>query len=203
MKLGEICVTHHDGSGPLTLTAGSPAGESGVSVARAKFKRGRYSSGVVQQHKIFFQLSPHLRRLECRMAGQTLRHQTHTGSLAICPAGLDCSAETDASVDLLLIAIKPGQLALAAAEGAALEAQLHERLSGYDQQLFRIARVLESESAEGYPNGPLFWNEAASGFISRLILGHTSTPVSPTRAPWTEPRSNASGTTFVRIWRGL
>jgi AraC family transcriptional regulator len=181
MKFGELYYAHHDGTPPLTLSAGSAAGESGVSLLRAKFKRGTYSSGVVQQHKIFFQLSPQLRRLECRMAGQTLRHQTHTGSLAICPAGIDSSADIYASIDLLLIAIEPSQLALAAAEDAAIEAQLHERLSGYDQQLFRIARALESETADGYPNGPLFWNEAANGFINRLILGHTSIPDSPTR----------------------
>jgi AraC family transcriptional regulator len=150
---GKLCFEHHDGSPPLTLTAGSPAGERGVSVLRARFKRSTYSSGVVQQHKIFFQLSPQLRRLECRMAGQTLQHQTHTGSLAICPAGIDSSADIYASIDLLLIAIEPSQLALAAAEDAAPEAQLHERLSGYDHQLFRIARALESEIADGYPIG--------------------------------------------------
>jgi AraC family transcriptional regulator len=180
MKFGEIFFAHHDGSPPLTLTAGGAAGESGVSVLRSKFKRGAHFSATTQQHLIFFQLSPHL-RLDCRIANRTLQHQTQTGSLAICPAGIECSAETDTNIDSLLIAIKPGQLALAAAEDAALEAQLHERLSGYDPQLFRIARVLESESAEGYPNGPLFWNEVAGSFIGRLILGHTSTPVSPTR----------------------
>jgi AraC family transcriptional regulator len=181
MKSGELCFAHHDGSPPLTLSAGSPAGESGVSVLRSKFTRGAHFSSTAQQHLIFFQLSPQLRRLECRMAGRTLQHQTHTGSLAICPSGIDSCAETDASIDLLLISIKPGQLALAAAEDAALEAQLHERLSGYDQRLFRIARALESEIAHGYPNGPLFWNDVAGSFISRLILGHTSIPDTPPR----------------------
>jgi AraC family transcriptional regulator len=181
MKFGELSFAHHDGSPPLTLTADSSAGESGVSVLRSKFRRGAHFVAAARQHLIFFQLSPRLRWLECRMAGRTLQHQTHTGSLAIRPAGIDSCAEADASIDLLIIAIKPGQLALAAAEDAALEAQLHERLSGYDQQLFRIARALESEIAHGYPNGALFWNEAASGFINRLIIGHTSIPHTPPR----------------------
>jgi AraC family transcriptional regulator len=145
-----------------------------------RFERGAHFSATTRQHLIFFQLSPRL-RLDCRMASRTLQHQTETGSLAICPAGIDCSAETDASIDSLLVAIKPGQLALAAAEDAALESQLHERLSGYDQQLFRTARALEAESADGYPNGPLFWSEAAGSFISGLIRGHTSIPVDRTR----------------------
>jgi AraC family transcriptional regulator len=180
MKFGEFRCAHNDGSPPQTLMTASPPGESGVSALRMNFQRGAHFSATTQQHLIFFQLSPRL-RLDCRIANRTLQHQTHTGSLAICPAGIDSCAETDASIDLLLIAIKPSQLALAAAEDAALEAQLHERLSGYDPQLFRIARVLESESAEGYPNGPLFWNEAANGFISRLILGHTLMPHTPPR----------------------
>lgn len=180
MKFGEFRCAHNDGSPPQTLMTASPPGESGVSALRMNFQRGAHFSATTQQHLIFFQLSPHL-QLDCRIANRTLQHQTQTGSLAICPAGIDCSAETDTSIDSLLIAIKPGQLALAAAEDAALEAQLHERLSGYDQQLFRIARALESEHADGYPNGPLFWNEAASDFIGRLILGHTSIPINPTR----------------------
>jgi AraC family transcriptional regulator len=175
MKFGEVRCAQNDGSPPVTLITGSPPGESGVSVLRMKFRRGAHFSATTRQHLICFQMSPHL-RLECRMAGRTLRHETTTGALAVCPAGIDCSAETDASADVLLIAIKPGQLALAAAEDSALEAQLNKRLSGYDQALLRIARALASENAQGYPNGPLFWSEAASHFINRLVFGHTSIP---------------------------
>ena len=34
--------------------------------------------------------------------------------------------------------------------------------------------MLASESADGYPNGPLLWNEVAWGFINRLIARNTS-----------------------------
>jgi AraC family transcriptional regulator len=145
-----------------------------------RFERGAHFSATTHQHLVFFQLSPH-QRLDCRMAGRTLRHDATAGALAICPAGIDCCAETDAGVDVLAIAIKPGQLALAAAEDCALEAQLQERLSGYDQPLLQTARALASEYADGYPNGPLFWNEAACGFMSRLVFGHSSTPGRATR----------------------
>jgi AraC family transcriptional regulator len=174
-KFGEIRCAQKDGSPPAILTAVSPPGESGVSVLRMRFRRGAHFSATIRHHLICFQLSPDL-SLQCRMAGRTLHHQTTTGALAICPAGIDCSVETDASVDSLLIAIQPGQLALAAAEDSALEAQLNERLSGYDHELLGFARTLASESADGYPNGPLFWNEAASHFVSRLVFGHTSIP---------------------------
>jgi AraC family transcriptional regulator len=47
-------------------------------------------------------------------------------------------------------------------------------LSGYDQTLLDFARDLASESANGYPNGPLFWNEIASAFVGALLVRHTS-----------------------------
>lgn len=175
MKFGEIHCAHQDGSPPLMLTSGSPPGESGVAVLRMRFRRGVHFSATTRQHLICIQLSPHL-QLDCRMAGQRLCHETTTGALAICPAGIDCSAETDASADMLVVAIKPGQLALAAAEDSALEAQLNERLSGYDSELMRYARALAAENAAAYPNGPLFWNEAADRFICRLVFGHASIP---------------------------
>jgi len=180
MKFGEFRCAHKDGSPPLTLKTASPPGESGVSVLRMRFQRGLQFSATTRQHLVFLQMSPQL-RLECRMAGRRLAHETTTGALAICPAGIDCSAETDASADSLLVAIKPGQLALAAAEDSALEAKLNERMSGYDQALLGIARTLAAESAQGYPNGPLFWSEAAGGLINQLLLGHTSMPAGPAR----------------------
>jgi AraC family transcriptional regulator len=174
MKFGEFRCAHGDGT-PLTLSAASPPGESGVSVLRMRFQRGAHFRATTRQHLVCFQVSPHL-RLECRMAEQRLAHETISGALAICPAGIDCSAETDANADFLLVAIKPSQLALAAAEDSALEARLNERLSGYDQQLLGIAHTLATENADGYPNGPLFWSEAAGDFINRLVFGHTSMP---------------------------
>ena len=48
-----------------------------------------------------------------------------------------------------------------------------ERLSGYDQGLVDLARTLASESADEYPNGPLFWNELASDFVGGLVARHT------------------------------
>jgi AraC family transcriptional regulator len=187
MKFGEVRCAHKDGSPPLTLVATSPPGESGVSVLRMRFQGGAYFSATTQQHLICFQLSPRL-QLECSMAGQRLQHETTTGALAICPAGIDCTAETEASAaDMLLVAIKPGQLALAAAEDSALEAQLNERLSGYDRELLRFACALAAENAAGHPNGPLFWNEAASRFVSRLVFGHTSIPDSLSRGTLGQP----------------
>jgi AraC family transcriptional regulator len=111
---------------------------------------------------------------DCRIAGRTLRHEAPAGSLAICPAGADCGADAEESVDALLVAIDPGQLALAAAEGSVLEAQLNDCLRGYDQGLLDLARTLVSESAKDYPNGPLYWNEVAGGFIGSLVARHTS-----------------------------
>src|ERR1700730_2778180 len=97
-------------------------------------------------------------------------------ALAISPAGIDCEAESDQSADVLLIAVEPRRLALASAEDHVLDAELRERVSGYDESLLRAAQLLASENADGYPRGPLFWNEAASRLIDRLLVGHTSRP---------------------------
>src|SRR6516225_1654340 len=124
--IGAFYLAQKDGGSPTTLVAGSAAGESGVSVLRLQFRGGLHFSATPQQHLIWF-ASPV--RIDCRIAGRTLRHEAPAGSLAICPAGIDCGADAEESVDALLVAIDPGQLALAAAEGSALEAQLNERLS--------------------------------------------------------------------------
>jgi AraC family transcriptional regulator len=67
-------------------------------------------------------------RCECRIGDRALSHSPPAGSLAICPARVDCAADAEESVDAILIATDPGQLALSAAEGLAPEAQLIERL---------------------------------------------------------------------------
>ena len=43
-----------------------------------------------------------------------------------------------------------------------------------DTPLLDFARGLASESANGNPNGPLFWNEIASAFLSGLLGRHAS-----------------------------
>jgi AraC family transcriptional regulator len=180
MKFGEFSCTHHDGSAPLTLRMGCPPGESGVSLLRLRLQRGAYFGATAKQHMICIQISPYL-RLDCRMADRRLQHETTTGGLAICPAGIDCSAETDHSFDLLVLAIKPEHLALAAAEQDALDAQLCERMSGRDPALAAIAHALAMENAKGYPNGPLYWSETANEFLGNVIAGHTSRPGKPIR----------------------
>jgi AraC family transcriptional regulator len=179
-KFGQVSWAQKDGSPPTTSQADAPAGESGVRVFRALFDGGAHFSATTEQHLVFFQMSPYL-QLDCRMAGRRLRHETGQGALAICPAGIDCSAEANGSADMLLIAVKPTQLALAAAEDSALGAELPERLSGYDPTLQQAAQSLIAETAQGCPNGPLFWSEATSRFIGRLVSNYTSMPPRPVR----------------------
>jgi AraC family transcriptional regulator len=180
-----------NGNPPHTFGASNPPGESGVAVLRARFQSAALFSATSNQHLVFFQMSPGV-RIECRMAGRALLHDVNVGSLAICPAGMDCSAETDSGIDVLLIGIAPEKLALAAAEESALDARLNERLSGGDEKLLGIARLLASESANGYPNGPPLWNEAARRFIGQMVSGHSSVPD-------TIPRSRLSRAVLQRI----
>jgi AraC family transcriptional regulator len=171
----EFHLAQRDGRPPETLAAGSAPGESGVSIVRARFKAGAQLIATPPGHLICFQETQQA-RFECRIAERRLAHEPPRGSLAVCPAGVDCEAEAKAAgaVDMLLVTVDPGQLALAAAEDLSLDAQVREQLVGYDTTLLSLARTLARESAGGYPNGPLFWNETAGAFIDGLVAGHTS-----------------------------
>src|SRR5262245_121460 len=175
--LAALDLAQADGGRPATLAAGSAPGESGVAVFRLRFRDGAHFSATPQHHLVWFHLSPPA-RYQCRIAGQALGHDVPASSLAICPAGADCAAEAGSSVDTLLIAADPRRLALAAATDQAGETRLVERLSGQDSGLLELARSLARESAAGYPNGPLLWNEIANRFIDGLLAHHTATPPS-------------------------
>ena len=170
----ELALAQEDGNLPTTLAAGSAPGESGVSIRFVRFRDSLHLRGTVRQHFICFQLMQ--ARFDCRIGDRTLRHEPPAGSLAICPAGIDCSADAEGSVDAILIAVDPRHFALAAAEDSALEARLIERFACCDRELLGTANTLVSESRSNYPNGPLFWNEQAGAFINGLVARHTSGP---------------------------
>jgi AraC family transcriptional regulator len=169
---GNLHLSQADGTPPAALAVGSAPGESGVSVLVVRFRDGAHFSVTSQHHHLVCLVSQV--RIECRMAGRTLRHDAPAGSLAICPAGIDARAYAEKSVDAILVTIDPSQFALAAADEAALEAQLVERSLGFDGALLDLACTLASESGNGYPNGPFFWNEVASRFVDGLVDRHTS-----------------------------
>jgi AraC family transcriptional regulator len=154
--------------------------ESGVSIVNVQFRDGAHFSATPRQHLIWFQTSPPV-RFDCRIAGRTLQHEARADQLTICPAGIDCAADAEASSSAILVAIDPRHLALAAAEESALDAQLIERFSDHDRRFLELARILMLESADDYPNGSLFWNDVASGFIGNLVARHTSASEPRTR----------------------
>jgi AraC family transcriptional regulator len=180
MTLGEIQWAQHDGAPPAILMTAAPRGESGVSLLRTRFAQAAYFNGTLRQHLIFLQMSPR-QRLNCRIGERRLVHEPSAGALAICPAGIDCSVESEADTDTLLLAIEPSRLTLAAAEDDAPQAQLDERLSGYDAELLAIVERLMAETGAGCPNGPLFWSEISDDFMGRLVDSYMSSPARPSR----------------------
>src|SRR5689334_13598223 len=119
--IDDVYLVQQDGGLPTTLAAGSARGESGLSVFSLRFRGGLHFTATPRRHLIWFASSV---RVDCRIAERTLRHEAPAGSLAICPAGIDCGADAEESVDALVVSIDPGQLALAAAESSALGAPL-------------------------------------------------------------------------------
>lgn len=175
MKLGDLSLAQGDGRPPAIAAAGSAPGESGISLFSMRFQSGAHLSGTMRQHLVCFQTSRQV-RFDCRIADRSLCHEPTAGSVAICPAGADCSADAADSVDIIAVTIDPNRFALTAAEDLALDARLVERFSGRDQALLELAHVLATEGADGYPNGPLFWNDVASAFLANLVARHASMP---------------------------
>jgi AraC family transcriptional regulator len=172
-QVSELRLTQADGSLPTALAAGSAPGESGVFVFGVRFDGGGHVSATAQLHHICFPMFASA-QFDCRIADQVLSHTPSRGCVAICPSGADYTADSEGTAEAIIVAIEPGQFALAAAEGCAFGAELIERLAGYDQALFDLARSLAVECADGYPNGPLYWNAMASTFIEGLLGRHTS-----------------------------
>ena len=127
MNFGEVQWAQRDGA-PTILTTAVPRGERGVSLLRARFARAAWFKGTARQHLVFLQMLP-CHRLNCRIGERRLVHEPSAGALAICPAGVDCSAESEADMDTVLLAVEPSQLTLIAAEADAPQDRLKERLS--------------------------------------------------------------------------
>jgi AraC family transcriptional regulator len=172
-EISELRLVQADGGLPTALAAGSAPGESGVFVFSPRFHGGAHVSATPRLHHICFLLTPSA-HVYSRIADQVLSHKPSRGCVAICPSGADYAADGEGTTEAIIVAVDPSQFALAAAEGSAFGAELIDRLSGYDQALFDLARSLAAECADGFPNGPLFWNGMASIFIESLLVRHTS-----------------------------
>jgi AraC family transcriptional regulator len=190
-KSGEAIWMQRDDDGSAVYAAQTARGESGVSVTHLQFQRFAQFKASPTQHLVFMQLSPRL-RLDCRVAGGRLRHEPITGGIAILPAGVDGSVGSNTTADVMVVAVKPGRLALAAADDLAVEAQLRERIAGHDRTLLEIARRLAAETQTEHANGLRLWNDTADDFIHRLLLAHT-------RAPDASPRSRLGLDVLRRI----
>src|SRR5262245_28826873 len=139
---GELCLAQKDGCPPTMLAAGNAPGESGVSILNLRFDGGMHLTAAVPQHLVCFHTEA---RFDCRIGDSVLRHVPPTGSLAICPAGSDCAADAEGSLDLIVIAIDSERFSLAAAQDAAVAVRLQERLAGFDGELLAIAQALTAE----------------------------------------------------------
>lgn len=169
-EIGELAFAQEDGQPPTALAAGQTAGEYGVSLFAARFDKGVHLSGTVRQNLVLFPLSQI--RVDCRLADRRATHETTTGTLAICPAGIDFDGDGDGTIDILLIAVSQAQLSLAAADDLVNFGTLRERFAHPDMHLLGMARKLQQECAAGYPEGPLRWNELSVDFVIALLQRH-------------------------------
>jgi len=179
LEIDTLRMEQHGGGAPTTLAAGRAPGESGVSVLSVRFDGGMHLLATgARCHCICFQMSQV--RVAKRMVGRVAHYEHRAGSLTITPSGCDIAADADEDAEILVVAVDPGRMALAAAECALPEARLIERMYGDDPALFALARTLAFESVHNYPSGALCWNETASSFVDGLMTGHTA--VMPARS---------------------
>jgi len=179
LEIDTLRMEQHGGGAPTTLAAGRAPGESGVSVLSVRFDGGMHLLATgARCHCICFQMSQV--RVAKRMVGRVAHYEHRAGSLTITPSGCDIAADADEDAEILVVAVDPGRMALAAAECALPEARLIERMYGDDPALFALARTLAFESVHNYPSGALSWNETASSFVDGLVTGHTA--VMPARS---------------------
>src|SRR5580658_4852344 len=68
----------------------------------------------------------------------SLTTSVEPGRLSITPSGCDIAADADEDVEILVVAVDPGRMALAAAECALPEARLIERMYGEDPALLAL-----------------------------------------------------------------
>ena len=176
--IAELPLTQAAGEPTAVLAAGSGPGEHGLAVFKVRFRGGVHiEAPSPRSHLVWFQLSDLF--IECRRASRVFREAVPRGSLAICLAGVDCSADAGQSTDAVLVAIEPSYLTLAAAEDSA-GAQLM-RMSGRDAELLQLACILASECSKNYPNGALYWSGIANRFLECLVVHHTSEFEHPSR----------------------
>jgi AraC family transcriptional regulator len=171
--LDGIELAEADGSRPGLMAVGGAAGEAGVRIAQLAFHDGAHYSSATADHLAFFHLSAPA-RIDCRVAGEAFVHEARVGAIGICPAGADTRCHGAGPIESLVVSIAPGALALAAAEGDVPGAELIPRHSIEDFELFGIAQTLAAESAGGFPNGALYWNDVAARFIDGFLSRHTS-----------------------------
>jgi AraC family transcriptional regulator len=172
-EIGELALAQKDGRPPTVLSAADTPGECGVSVLAARFDEGVHFSGTLRQNLILFPLSEI--RVDCRLADRRTTHETATGTLGICPAGIDINGDGKGGMDIVLIAVSQAQLALAADDFGSY-GKLKERFAHPDFELLGLARDLQHESTAGCPGGPLQWSELSFRFVAALLQRHGTDP---------------------------
>ena len=113
MDIGALRMAQQDGGAPTTLAAGSAPGESGVSILNFRFDGGMHLLATPRCHCICFEMSQV--RVEKRMVGRIAHYGHRAGPMAITPPGCDIAADADEDVEILVVAVDPGRMALAAA----------------------------------------------------------------------------------------
>ena len=171
IDLGDIDAAQADGSPPSQLISAAAPGESGVAVSRVYYQNSAHFRASLRAHVVCFS-SPC--RIHCRAGGEAVTHDAPPGSIAVLPAGLDCTADTERDVESTYLIIDPARLSLAAAEDSSLNAELTGRLYSVDPALAAFARQLAEEARTGFPQGAVFWHETTGRFLDGLVTRHMS-----------------------------
>ncbi|MBU9324178.1 AraC family transcriptional regulator [Burkholderia gladioli] len=167
-----------DGRAPAFLALGRSPAEHGVAIAAMRFAGAAHLAGRSGEHLVNFHLSAPS-TLRCAIADHRLAHRAHAGSLSICPAGVDCSVEAGTDVEVMSLVLSSECLSFESLRAGRASPRLVERLSGRDDRLLQLARLLLAETASGFPNGALHWSSISQHILDHLATHHLVAPLAP------------------------
>jgi len=167
-RLDKISFVQGDGDRAQTLyqTAGRAEGE--VCLARFRFRGGAFVSGSSACHWVTIHLDQPS-RMCCRIGKYRSDHVAMPGTVVICPADIDVTAETDSSCDSLCLALSKAPFALLAAERAQPNADFSGVLLGRDDTVLAIARELADEAAVGSGGHGAAWRELSNDLFEHIF----------------------------------
>lgn len=176
----DVVFLQQNGTPPETVLALGHTGTEGLRLAHVRFSGAGHVFGTGSHHWMFLHLGGSA-DLRCEVEKSTSNHVASAGSIAICPAGFECSGQSAGSTEGLLIVIPPEALNMISARNSQPNSLLRAKLFGTDGDLLLIAReILEEASVDG-TSRPRAWFDQSHSVLQHLFERYVHKDLKPPR----------------------